>query len=231
MRQHLPVVLFSIALCFLLFTFTGQRQAWTHLKWKSKVEATASKKSSTETTTPGSTSSPSTLPDLSSGQGAPPPEAVVEAVPTLSVQASPTYNYTKPVDQKIAQQVDESFKQYAKSLRQVQEAAPAAAPAPKSLGVGQGPYARPSIAPRPSENLSANVAPEQLKVVPEPIKVAVAAEQDLDAESLKKFWGSIAISAILLFCSIFVILSKSYPDASNKWAYATIGTLLVYWLK
>jgi hypothetical protein len=32
-------------------------------------------------------------------------------------------------------------------------------------------------------------------------------------------------------CSLFVILSKGYGPKDKHWAYATVGTLLGYWLK
>jgi hypothetical protein len=39
-----------------------------------------------------------------------------------------------------------------------------------------------------------------------------------------------AVSLILLSASLFVILSKSYTPQDRHWAYATIGTILGFWL-
>ncbi|MBV8095008.1 MAG: hypothetical protein JO110_17625 [Acetobacteraceae bacterium] len=39
------------------------------------------------------------------------------------------------------------------------------------------------------------------------------------------------LSAVLLAASLFVILSRKYDDHCQKWAVATIGTLLGFWLK
>ncbi|MEJ0078137.1 MAG: hypothetical protein WDO17_22385 [Alphaproteobacteria bacterium] len=41
----------------------------------------------------------------------------------------------------------------------------------------------------------------------------------------------IALSAILLFASLFVILSKLYEPGDKHWAYGIIGTIIGFWLK
>lgn len=40
-----------------------------------------------------------------------------------------------------------------------------------------------------------------------------------------------ALSALLVFAALFIIMSKQYGPESEKWAFGTIGTLLGYWLK
>ena len=40
----------------------------------------------------------------------------------------------------------------------------------------------------------------------------------------------IFITVILLPSSLYVILSKKFKKESEKWAYATVGTLVGYWL-
>jgi len=41
----------------------------------------------------------------------------------------------------------------------------------------------------------------------------------------------IALSLILTLASLFVILVKSYGPKDKHWAYATIGTILGFWLR
>lgn len=41
----------------------------------------------------------------------------------------------------------------------------------------------------------------------------------------------VIISVLLLAASVFVILSKSYGEKEQHWAYGTIGTLIGFWLK
>ncbi len=43
--------------------------------------------------------------------------------------------------------------------------------------------------------------------------------------------GQIVFTAFLLAASLFVILSRRYAPPDRHWAYATIGTLVGYWLK
>jgi hypothetical protein len=40
-----------------------------------------------------------------------------------------------------------------------------------------------------------------------------------------------AITIIILLPSIFIILSSRYNPKDKYWAYATVGTLLGYWLR
>jgi hypothetical protein len=39
------------------------------------------------------------------------------------------------------------------------------------------------------------------------------------------------VTAVLLIATLLVILSKRYADADKRWAYATIGTIVGFWLK
>lgn len=41
----------------------------------------------------------------------------------------------------------------------------------------------------------------------------------------------IALTAVLLGASLFVIMSHKYAPAQKHWAYGMIGTLLGFWLK
>lgn len=41
----------------------------------------------------------------------------------------------------------------------------------------------------------------------------------------------VLLSVVLLGASIYIILSDTYDDAQEKWAFGTIGSLLGYWLK
>jgi hypothetical protein len=41
----------------------------------------------------------------------------------------------------------------------------------------------------------------------------------------------VVISVIVLGSSLFVILSKRYDDATQKWAFGAVGTIIGFWLK
>lgn len=41
----------------------------------------------------------------------------------------------------------------------------------------------------------------------------------------------IIITVAVLGSALFVILSNGYDDAEQKWAFASVGTILGYWLK
>ena len=41
----------------------------------------------------------------------------------------------------------------------------------------------------------------------------------------------LVVSVVLLSAGLFVILSESYDPNSKHWAYATVGTVLGFWLK
>jgi hypothetical protein len=41
----------------------------------------------------------------------------------------------------------------------------------------------------------------------------------------------VAVSAIALVVSLFVILSGAYPDATVKWAFGMAGLVIGYWLR
>ncbi len=40
----------------------------------------------------------------------------------------------------------------------------------------------------------------------------------------------IIFSFMVLFASLYVILSNDYPEADKKWAYGSVGTILGYWI-
>jgi hypothetical protein len=42
---------------------------------------------------------------------------------------------------------------------------------------------------------------------------------------------SATVSLIVLLAALFVILSKRYPPKVEHWAYATVGTVLGFWLR
>ncbi len=41
----------------------------------------------------------------------------------------------------------------------------------------------------------------------------------------------VGLSIVLTIASVFLILSKSYGPKDKHWAYATIGTILGFWLR
>ncbi|HEV2396826.1 MAG TPA: hypothetical protein VGS27_07795 [Candidatus Sulfotelmatobacter sp.] len=46
-----------------------------------------------------------------------------------------------------------------------------------------------------------------------------------------KVFMPVVVTSILLAGSLFVILAKRYQPSDRHWAYATIGTLVGYWLR
>ena len=41
----------------------------------------------------------------------------------------------------------------------------------------------------------------------------------------------IGVSAVVLACGLYVILTGDYSEATEKWAFATTGTIVGYWLR
>ena len=52
-----------------------------------------------------------------------------------------------------------------------------------------------------------------------------------EGTSFFKDWMQIGITLLLLAASLFVILSSRYEPKDKNWAYATVGTLVGFWLK
>lgn len=59
-----------------------------------------------------------------------------------------------------------------------------------------------------------------------PLPTPVPAKAPVD----QKWIVSLIFSGIMLLASLWIILSKKYPDETAKWAYGTVGTLGGYWL-
>lgn len=41
----------------------------------------------------------------------------------------------------------------------------------------------------------------------------------------------VLVSFVVLASSLYTILSGTYPDATQKWAYGSVGTVLGFWFK
>ena len=96
------------------------------------------------------------------------------------------------------------------------------APAPAATAMLPSPTAVPNVgAPAPVlENRARTWSPE-----------AVKARREYDTEQ-RKWYVQAGFSLLMALASVFIILSKRYPDEStNKWAYSTIAFLLGFWLK
>jgi len=46
-----------------------------------------------------------------------------------------------------------------------------------------------------------------------------------------KQYMQVIISGVLVLAALYVILSNRYSDSEKNWAYATIGTILGFWIK
>jgi len=46
-----------------------------------------------------------------------------------------------------------------------------------------------------------------------------------------QFDPRILVSSVVLAASLYVILSKRYTPQDKHWAYATVGTILGFWLR
>jgi hypothetical protein len=42
---------------------------------------------------------------------------------------------------------------------------------------------------------------------------------------------AVVVSLIILLSALYIILSKTFPPETDKWAFGVIGVLLGYWLK
>jgi hypothetical protein len=79
------------------------------------------------------------------------------------------------------------------------------------------PSATPVQTPRPTPQSTPSRTPEALPT----------SEKPTDLVLLMR----VAVSLLVLGASLFVILSKRYGPKDKHWAYATVGTLLGFWLK
>ena len=46
-----------------------------------------------------------------------------------------------------------------------------------------------------------------------------------------RLWMAVAVSIIVLASALYVILSGSNDVSSEKWAFATVGTIIGFWLR
>lgn len=54
--------------------------------------------------------------------------------------------------------------------------------------------------------------------------------EELRAKRLSAMeWGPVIVSVIVLASGLFVILSNTYEESTEKWAYGVVGTVMGYW--
>jgi hypothetical protein len=46
-----------------------------------------------------------------------------------------------------------------------------------------------------------------------------------------KFGMQAVVSAVILGCALYIVLSHGYPAQDKHWAYGMMGTILGYWMK
>ena len=56
---------------------------------------------------------------------------------------------------------------------------------------------------------------------------ATAARKAIDAKTVMM----IVVSVLVLCSSLFIILSKGYDAASQKWAFGVVGTIVGFWFR
>jgi hypothetical protein len=72
---------------------------------------------------------------------------------------------------------------------------------------------------------------EAVEILPGQTAPVVAAHFDTVVSTDAKIMMPIIVSIVLLFGGLFVILAKRYAASDRHWAYATVGTIVGYWLK
>lgn len=63
------------------------------------------------------------------------------------------------------------------------------------------------------------------------LSLDVLKERENFKSQQQRWYVQTAFSGIMVLASLFVILSKKYPDEVNKFGYSTIAFILGYWLK
>jgi hypothetical protein len=63
-----------------------------------------------------------------------------------------------------------------------------------------------------------------------PVSHVIDRQRD-DSAQLLEVGGKVGFTVVLLAGALFVILANKYTPTDKHWAYATIGTLIGYWLK
>jgi len=55
--------------------------------------------------------------------------------------------------------------------------------------------------------------------------------QNADSEGRLITFVRIGISAVVVGSTLFVILSRDFPDEHNWWAFSLLGIVIGYWLR
>lgn len=64
-----------------------------------------------------------------------------------------------------------------------------------------------------------------------PLAGTLKREDDQNIEVHVRIAMMVLISLVVLASSLYTIMSGTYPDATQKWAYGSVGTILGFWLK
>ena len=74
--------------------------------------------------------------------------------------------------------------------------------------------------------------PKRLAYRNDPVAISLtAAAEEGGSFAWTELWTRISVTAVVLGCSIYMILSNHYSADQQKWAYGVVGIVLGYWLK
>ena len=90
----------------------------------------------------------------------------------------------------------------------------------------EGPNQNMSVSKANSAMLNAVRGKEHLQ-----LSVDVLKEKESFKAQQQRWYAQLVFSGLMTMASLYVILSKKYPDDINKWGYSTIAFILGYWLQ
>ncbi|MGB0015036.1 MAG: hypothetical protein WBQ03_25815 [Candidatus Sulfotelmatobacter sp.] len=82
---------------------------------------------------------------------------------------------------------------------------------------------------RTPRDAAGSVTPKNLDIPPGDTRLVEA--DTVNIPSYAKNIMPVVVSVILLIGGLFIILAKRYQPSDRHWAYATVGTIVGYWLK
>src|SRR5258708_4012846 len=69
------------------------------------------------------------------------------------------------------------------------------------------------------------------KRIPIFIGMTIKRKEDATPTASARVFMMIVVSLAVLVAALYIILSKTYEDSAQKWAYGSVGMILGHWLK